>query len=271
MKMLPNFLIVGPPKCGTTSLQIYLSQHKEIFIPNPGKEIHFFDENYEKGIKWYEKFFESVKKEEAIGEKSPSYFFHPEAPKRIKKHIPNAKIIFIFRNPVDRAYSHYWHNVRAAGENMSFEGAIKREINGETKNNASKYLEIGKYVVHLRRWEKYFPKSQMFFMVMEDLNIENIKKLLKFLGVDEDLYIKEFKKYNIGGAPRSKILSKVSQHPVIKKIPYLSDFINRVINMRRGKYPPMKVATRRYLLNYFEPYNRELEKFTGLNLERWEK
>ena len=68
-----------------------------------------------------------------------------------------------------------------------------------------------------------------------------------------------------------KTLTKFSQHPVIKKIPYLSDFINRVINMRRGEYPPMKTKTKKYLQEYFAPYNKELEKFTGLDLSMWEK
>ena len=111
----------------------------------------------------------------------------------------------------------------------------------------------------------------MFFLTLEKLSQENLKEILRFLGVNENFRFGELKKYNIGGAPRSKTLTKFSQHPVIKKIPYLSDFINRVINMRRGEYPPMKTKTKKYLQEYFAPYNKELEKFTGLDLSMWEK
>ncbi|RLF35719.1 MAG: sulfotransferase, partial [Thermoplasmata archaeon] len=106
--MLPNFVIAGPPKSGTTSLLFYLERHPDVFVIN---EPHFFSRNYEKGIEWYESLFEKHKKEKAVGEKSPSYFFDPKVPLRIKKHIPDVKLIFIFRDPIKRAYSEYWHNV----------------------------------------------------------------------------------------------------------------------------------------------------------------
>jgi len=265
--MLPSFIIPGPPKSGTTSLQFYLDKHPEIFVTG---ETHFFSSNYDKGIEWYKNFFRNVT-ERVVGEKSPSYFFHPEAPKRIKKHIPNTKLIFIFRNPVDRAYSHYWHEARAARENAPFEKAIKRELDQKVGNDNLKYLEIGKYILHLKRWKKYFQKSQMFFLTLEELNKERLKQLLEFLEVDKNFDFGKLKKYNIGGEPRSRVLSKLSQHAAVKKIPYFSDFISRVINMRRGKYPAMKSDTRRYLLEYFDDYNQDLEKFTGLDLSKWRK
>ncbi|RKX93397.1 MAG: hypothetical protein DRP84_08515 [Spirochaetes bacterium] len=269
--MLPNFIIPGPPKSGTTTLRILLGRHHDIYMPD--REIGFFnnDENYDQGLKWYEKFFDKWNGEKAVGEKTPSYFFHPKTPARIKKCLPDAKIIFIFRNPVDRSYSHYWHDVRKAEIKESFEGVIKKEIKGEIQDFKRRYLEISTYIIHLKRWERYFSKSQMFFLTLEGLNKEKLREVLKFLEVDENFDFGKLKKYNIGGAPRSRTLSKLSQHRFIKKIPYLSDFINRVINMRRGEYPAMKQGTRIYLLDYFKEYNKELERFTGIDLKMWEK
>lgn len=264
--MLPNFLIVGPPKSGTTSLQFYLNKHPEVYTTG---EAHFFNANYEKGIEWYEKFFEKHNNEKAIGEKTPGYFFDEKTPERIKKELVDVKLLFIFRDPIKRAYSQYWHNVRHAYENAkTFEEAFEKELKDKADSN-SKYLEISKYIVHIKRWNKYFPKSKMFFLTMESLDQEVLKDVLGFLEVDKDFDFGELKKYNIGGATRSKSLAKVSQNEIIKKIPYMSEVIKRGVNMKRGKAPEINPITRKRLNKYFEPFNKELEEFTTLDLGKW--
>ena len=80
----------------------------------------------------------------------------------------------------------------------------------------------------------------------------------------------DLKKYNIGGAPRTKFLSNLSQNEVVSKVPILSEFIKRGVNMKRGKFPPIKPDTKNRLKEHFEPYNKELEEFTGLNLDIWD-
>jgi len=266
--MLPNFIIAGPPKSGTTSLQLYLDKHPDVFVTG---EAHFFDNNYEKGLKWYETYFEKYQNEKAIGEKSPSYFFGPDVPERIKKHIPEAKLLFIFRDPIKRAYSHYWHNVRHAREKAkTFELAVENEIN-DMKNEDNVYLKISNYVTHLKRWEKTFPKSKMYFLTLENLNKDVLYEILEFLDVDPNFDFGELKKFNIGGAVRSKSLAKFAQNKFVKKIPYLSEGIKRGVNMRRGKTPEIDASTKNKLKKYFEPYNDELAKFTGLDLSIWNK
>src|SRR5262245_33715274 len=101
---LPNFLIVGAMKCGTSTLLGYLRQHREIYIAR--REVHFFDRDsqYRLGIEWYEKQFGSSPQHRAVGEKTPAYCFVPEAAKRIHRHLPDVKLIWIFRDPVARAY-----------------------------------------------------------------------------------------------------------------------------------------------------------------------
>ena len=270
--MLPNFIIPRAMKSGTIALRIYLAQHPDIYMAN--KEIHFFNKNFDKGISWYEQFFNEWKGEKAVGEKTPDYLYNEYAPKRIYETLPNVKLIFVLRNPIDRAYSHYWHNVRSGQETLSFEKALEKEEerikNPELKERYS-YKDRGKYIIQIKRYAKYFPKSQMLFILAEDLKEkreETLRKILKFLEVDENFEFKDLREKHVGGVPRSILLAKIAGSKYIKKYRLLRDFIKR-INTKKGKTPPMKEETRKKLQKYFEEYNKELEKFTGLDISKW--
>lgn len=110
---LRNFLIVGAMRCGTTFLAHCLGAHPDIYIPR-AKEIHYFDVHFEKGPEWYKRKFSGAKKEHAVGEATQSYMYLDYVPPRIASLLPDARLIAILRNPVDRAYSHYWFH-RALG------------------------------------------------------------------------------------------------------------------------------------------------------------
>ena len=105
--MLPNYLIIGAPKCGTTSLAAWLDEHPQVYMV-PEKELHFFSGYWEQGLDWYEQCFVPNGKP-LVGEASPSYLENPVARERIASVLPGAKLIAMMRNPVDRAYSQYWH------------------------------------------------------------------------------------------------------------------------------------------------------------------
>jgi len=247
------------------------------------KEIHFFDENFKKGIEWYEKFFDGWKGEKIVTEKTPAYFYDRDAPERVKKILPNVKLIFIFRNPVRRAYSHYWHNVRIGAEERNFEKAIEDELKTydtfdikyrrfsthskewEKKDSGIfRYIGISAYSVFLKKWLSFFGRKKCYFMLLENLS-EEMEKIIEFLEIKEYQFI--IKRHNVGGAPRSRILIKVFSK--IGYIPKISEFILHKINTT--EYPSMKEETRQKLQRYFEPYNKELEKLTGLDLSEWEK
>ena len=119
--MLPNFIIAGAEKSGTSSLSFYISEHPDIYIPKI-KELHFFDnsDNYSKGFGWYEKQFSGWSGEKAVGECTPFYMFDYSCAEKIKMQFPDIKVLFILRNPADRAYSNYWHQVRGGKEFRSF-------------------------------------------------------------------------------------------------------------------------------------------------------
>ena len=112
----PDFIIVGGQRCGTTSVYNNLISNPDV-TPATKKEIHFFSDNYHKGLTWYQNQF---KKSLCTGEATPYYIFHPHSLRRISNDIPNVRIIILLRNPVDRAYSHYWLEVRLKNEHLSF-------------------------------------------------------------------------------------------------------------------------------------------------------
>ncbi|HET7626188.1 MAG TPA: sulfotransferase [Verrucomicrobiae bacterium] len=142
--MRPTFIIVGAQKAGTTSLYHLLYRHPRI-KPAKKKELHYFDNNYFRDQSWYESMFPLARlffgapskvAKPITGEASPYYLFHPSAVSRMARTLPDAKLIVLLRNPVERAYSHYQHQVRSRTENLSFEDALaseKERIQGEAE------------------------------------------------------------------------------------------------------------------------------------------
>jgi len=277
--MLPTFIICGAQKGGTTALYDYLKEHPDICIP-PKKELHYFDLNYYRGVKWYEKQFKGCKKNEinAIGEASPFYMYLEEVPERIHALLPDVKLIFILRNPIDRAYSHYWHEVKLGYEYLSFEKAIEKEEERLAKGDLfSKqhysYKDRGKYVIQLKRYRKYFPREQMLILVNEELR-ENpqytMKKIFGFLGVDVSFTSSNwYTQHHKGKQPRiwklQQLKGKLAGNLLGNKLGHLIDFMN----LKEG-YPPMNHNVRKELAGYFEAYNMELERFLGKKMERWQ-
>ena len=165
---MPNFLMVGAQKCGTPSLYYYLKQHPQIYM-SPVKEAHFFDvEEGEKpdfrrashssrpvsGIEDYRALFAGVKDETAIGEASPSYVYIPEAPRRIRSRLPDAKLIAILRDPADRAYSAFLHTSRSGREPLTDFAQALREEEDRIRNGwhpLYHYRERGFYHAQLKR------------------------------------------------------------------------------------------------------------------------
>ena len=244
----PRFLIIGSQRCGTTSLYNYLSQHPNITSASK-KEIHYFDTNYDKGNNWYKKHFTitegSKRKRELItGEATPYYIFHPHAPSRVKKNLPDAKLIVMLRDPVERAFSHYKHHFKLKVEPLRFEEAIRLEserMAGEwdkmlqDKSYDSynlqmfSYLARGVYVDQLKRWFEHFPREQILVLQSEDF-FDNPEKIflqaLHFLGLP-DHKLTAYEKFNANGDE------------------------------------PIPNSIRRYLTNYFKPHNERLYKLIG--------
>jgi len=198
---LPDFLIIGAQKAGTTALYAYLRRHPAITGPS-WKEVSYFDRHYERGEAWYRGNFPNRVRARGklVGEASPSYIFHPLGPGRVKALVPEARLVALVRNPVERALSHYHHEVALGREPLSFEDALDAEeerLRGEEERLAADssyfsrawwshaYKARGRYAEQLERWLAVFPRDRLLILPSEDLGGEPERthaRVLDFLG-----------------------------------------------------------------------------------------
>ena len=252
-RILPDYIIIGAQRCGTTSLYNYINKHPNV-LPAFRKEVHFFDNSFRNGLnwykahfspKWYQQYLERKNNQSYItGEASPYYLFNPHVPERVSKTLSDIKKIVILRNPIDRAYSHYHHEVNIGAEKLSFDDALKREqenIKQETLKLTSDpttknffhqhftYLSKGVYINQLLTWGKFFNLDSILIIDLENLRADPQKTMLmvtRFLNLS-DFQFNEFPKYN----------------PI--------------------RYTVMEPDTRTLLQNYFDPYNKRLYSLIG--------
>jgi Sulfotransferase domain len=200
VRPLPNFLILGAQKAGTTALYAYLRWHPQVTGPS-FKEVSFFDRHYARGERWYRAHF-PARRREAIGEASPSYLLHPLAPERVAGVLPDARLIALLRNPVDRAFSHYQHEVALGREPLSFEDALAAEderLRGEVERMLRDptyfshawwnytYAARGRYAEQLERWYAAFPRERLLVLLTEELAQDpgaTYRRVLDFLGLE---------------------------------------------------------------------------------------
>ena len=202
LRPLPGFLILGAQKAGTTALYAYLRRHPGVTGPS-WKEVSFFDRHWARGERWYRGNFPPRfrARAAAVGEASPSYLFHPLAPARAASLVPGAKLIVLLRNPVDRAFSHYQHEVALGREPLSFEDALDREeerLAGELDRMRAdpayfshawwnhSYVLRGRYAEQLETWLRPFPREQLLVLSTEELGADTeaaYARVLDFLGL----------------------------------------------------------------------------------------
>jgi hypothetical protein len=222
---LPDFVIIGAQKGGTSFLYYLLTRHP-LVEPAARKELHFFDqpEHFDNGAEWYRRCFPRLSSKDGqrsiTGEATPYYMFDPPVAERMAEVVPQARLIALLRNPVDRAYSHYQMQVKRGTEPRSFEEAIEQQH--------SSYVSRGIYVDQLLRWFEFFSKEQMLILKSEDFferPVETLKVVLTFLDLPD-------------WQPEASELQQ-----------------RRHTGTYRQKMDP---ATRRRLEAYFEPYNQRL-------------
>jgi hypothetical protein len=251
IRTLPDFLIIGAQRCGTTSLYNHLVTHPGVF-PAFMKETHFFDFNYNKGLNWYKSYFPlaaQVKQYQkthhqlpVTGEATPYYIFHPQVPERVFAAIPTAKLIVLLRNPVHRAFSHYHHEVKQGFEQRTFEEAVNHDLEcmplehsklEKEKNYHSfehvhhSYVSRGIYIDQLCSWMKWFPREQVLVLKSETFYLEPAKTVaetFRFLDLP-DWKPDSFPMYNV------------------------------------NRYTEMGATIQQTLTQFFEPHNQRLYQF----------
>jgi hypothetical protein len=175
----PNFIVIGPGKTGTTWLYECLKAHPQIALARDTKETVFFADYYDRGLGWYEKFFDGLTAP-ARGEVSNTYFFTPEAPARIAQDLPGVKLIAFLRDPVERIQSLYLFRLR----NGLVKGSLEDAIAADPAMVAQNFFDE-----HLARWLAAFPREQLFVALFDDLKRDPkglLRDIYAFLGVDPD-------------------------------------------------------------------------------------
>ena len=247
---LPDFLIIGAHKSGTTTFHYLLAQHP-LIRPPVYKELHFFDRHFDEGVQWYRQCFPPPNRKDGhetiTGEATPAYLLDPRAPERAAGMVPQVRLIALLRNPVDRAYSHYQKRVRLGIENRSFEEAVDEEAerlrtqgysvledghNTDSNPRPPTFLTRGIYIDQLSRWSRFFDREQMLVLKSEDFferPQEGLKAAQDFLGLPE-------------WEPEA------------------------LENRNKGSYEGgMDPKTKRRLEEYFEPHNQKLYEYLGID------
>lgn len=274
---LPNLVIGGAQRSGTTSLHYMLAQHPDIYLPPKPQEIHFFDidAHYARGLDWYRSLFQGWNGERIVAQTSPLYLFEPRVPARLYAVLPEAHLLFILRHPVDRAYSHYWHQRRYGFETLSFEQALEREAERMDQGNRDRrnfsYLARGDYAHQIQRYFEIFEREQILIVLQDDLEQQPrtlMEQVWRFLDLEPEP-LAEPQHRNAALEPRLPILQRFFL-PLRERLPRLVALVDRV-NLRSLTYPPMRAETRERLNRYFAPKIDELEALTGLDLDRWRR
>lgn len=286
--MLPNFFIVGAPKAGTTSLYHYLESHPDIYM-SPVKEPNYFSHEdivkqdlfyNEKGIASlaeYEALFNGATTEKAIGEASVSYLFYDSVPGKIKKRVPDARIIIMLRNPVDRAFSHFSMDKRLGYVNESFESIF--EHTGKSKLSHlyyQQYIELGNYYKQVKRYLDIFPKEQIKIFLLRDMKTDTpqlVKQLYKFLDVDENFVADVSEKFNSNAAPRTKLMSRLYQNQKLRSNIRRVLPANTVETVKKFLFTPKKESLPDELVVKLKAYYKsdieQLENLLQKDLKVW--
>ncbi len=290
---MPNFLIVGAAKSGTTSLYRYLRQHPDIFMPE-WKELSLFIGDFfgplhrAKKPYFYQKAFSKVQNQAAVGEASTAYLFDEAAPKIIKEQLGTIRIIIILRDPVTMSYSLYNHQLRKEGETIeSFEEALAKEEDRRTDPEFKKkcygwhanyyYYQRASYYHQVKRYMDTFGKENLLVLLFEELAGETlsvVKKTFQCLGVDE-AFVPDIKVHNPAGSILNipmfwkdtglflKTFQFVFSRNLIKKVPHL------LRNIGRKPPQPINEAAAKILRKRFYEDICRLEKLIGKDLSAW--
>jgi hypothetical protein len=315
---LPNFFIIGTQKAGTTSLYHYLNQHSQIYM-SPIKEPGFFNHDITPEGKLVKRRFEGpgrrlgpkcanieeyralycgVKGEKAIGEASPSYIYAPGTPERIKRYVPEARVIALLRNPADRAYSAFLHAVRGGREPVNDFAQVLREEEDRIRDNWSyvfRYRDGGLYYARLKRYYEVFGRERVGVWLYEDLRDDPAsvtQDAFRFVEVDDAFIPDTSLNYNLAGVPRSKAIQRLIRMIHAKRprrrtllraaqglrlppsvvgniLPPESKVRQAVGKAILTEPPPMDPETRSWLIEGYREDILKLQDLIGRDLSRW--
>jgi hypothetical protein len=275
--MLPDFIVIGPAKTGSRWIYECLKEHPSICLAKNLKGSRFFERYFHRGIEWYENFFISCPPDSVKGEVDETYISCAEAPERIHRHIPNAKLITCLRNPLDRTFSSYLQFRKM--------GLIKEPFETALNNYRKILISDTLYYDHLTNYLKFFTAEKILILLFDDLQKDParfIEKIFRFLDVDYS-----FKpalldsKVNVASEPRSVLINKfaIKTSLLLRKWDMFgihnwasnSKILRKILFSRAyGKdYSSMSDCTRKKLQDEYRDQINGLSDLIGKDLSHW--
>jgi hypothetical protein len=290
--MLPNFLVIGAAKAGTTAMHWYLSEHPEVFISRMKDPSYFaYGVDAAGRLLWgeaehhrlpirslaeYEQLFDDVGDAVAIGEASTMYLECPQAAARIRKVLPGVKMICSLRQPVDRAYSDYLMYLRRRGRR--FDPTRDLSLTSEWARPNSRWMQIGRYHEHLSRYFNLFPREQIHVFLFDDLKgnpLGAVQEVYAFLGVDSRFVPDLDTPHAPGGVPRSMLLEGILTNQALKSaveawVPKRpANWVRRLRTRNMTQAPPLPAELRADLTRHFREEIARTAELIGRSLEHW--
>ncbi len=290
--MLPNFIVIGAAKAGTTALYWYLKEHPEVFM-SPLKETNFFAFGLDadgghlygnpavhrypvQSLADYEKLFADAGNEVAIGEASPIYLECPQAAGRIRDVIPQARIICCLRNPADRAYSDYQMYLRSGGRRL--DPGTDLTATAAWVHPDSHWMEISRYHGQLKRYYDAFPRERIHVFLFDDLRknpLRVVQDLYRFLGVDPTFAPDFETPHNVGGMPGNMMLERLMTSAGVARTikPWIptraANWVRRLRTRNMRPAPPLPDTLRQHLNDSFRDDIALTSKLIGRSLAQW--
>lgn len=274
---LPNLVIIGAMKCATTSLHYYLGLHPDIRMSRE-KELNFFvrELNWSRGLEWYRANFSGEAK--IYGESSPSYTNYPifkDVPERIASVLPEAQLIYMVRDPIERIVSHYIHECAAGREERTLAEAL-------ADPERSHYVSRSRYFMQLERYLRYFPCAQILIVSQEELRRfrrETVKRVFRFLGVDESFSSMRFSRLKHKSrekrrkTPVGRRLSVLPEAPFFNRLPsYTQYYLRRLFYFplsRAMPRPSLSENLRAEVVAALVEDARRLKEYAGRGFQGW--
>lgn len=273
MSIKPDFLFIGAAKCGSTWFFKALQAHPQVFVPQ-AKDIYYFDQYYDRGITWYESFFEGAEFARAVGELSHDYIYSSEAMDRIHRDLPDVKLIACLRDPIERAYSAYLFMRRNGTAGRNFRATLEANRN---------ILQRGRYAAYIDRCFERFGRDRVRVFLFDELQANPralARSLYAFLDLDGSFVYRDAdKKVLPASTARFQWLASGAKRSarVVRKLGY-PGLVGRLKNawVTRMLYKPtdddasqMSDEDRSWLRDYFSEDVRALEELLRVNLEGW--
>jgi hypothetical protein len=269
---LPNVITIGAMKCGTTSLHYYLDQHPQIAMSRR-KELDFFSTSWEKGLDWYAEQFDAGAP--VRGESSPSYTSYPKNPhvaERMHSVVPEVKLIYLVRDPLERIVSHYLHNYSTGGERRPIEDVL-------ADPSGYRYVAGSKYFMQLDKYLAFFPRTSILIVTQEELFYERagtMRQVFEFLDVEPSFYDARFERLRHRTSDRrrkTRVGTSLAAVAGGVRLPdWLSFQVQRFLPYplsRRMQRPALRGAVRERLVAELADDANRLRELTGKELSSW--